>query len=83
MDIPATGIMVMNSMLSVLQEPKPWTRSGMVTVQQQTNIEALKDLRAGEIIPVHNKGNILRFIAKDIPSTGYTTFLPCTKICHL
>ena len=60
----------------VVYNPLPWIRSGLVTIQQQSNIEALKDLRTGEVIPVHNKGNILRFIAKDIPSTGYTTFVP-------
>ena len=60
----------------LVYNPLPWIRSGIVTIQQQTNIEALKDLRTGEIIPVHNIGNILRFIAKDIPSTGYATFVP-------
>lgn len=60
----------------VVFNPLPWVRSGLVTILQDNNIEALKDLRTGEIIPVHNKGNILRFIAKDIPSTGYSTFVP-------
>jgi alpha-mannosidase len=60
----------------VVFNPLPWVRSGMVTILQENKIEALKDLRTGEIIPVHNKGNILRFIAKDIPSTGYATFVP-------
>ncbi|MFA5818741.1 MAG: hypothetical protein WC854_05630 [Bacteroidales bacterium] len=60
----------------VVFNPLPWVRSGMVTILAENNIEALKDLRTGEIIPVDNKGNILRFIAKDIPSTGYATFVP-------
>jgi alpha-mannosidase len=60
----------------VVFNPLPWSRSGLVTIQAINKIEALKDLRSGEIIPVDNKGNILRFIAKDIPSTGYATFVP-------
>lgn len=60
----------------VVFNPLPWVRSGLVTIQAINKIEALKDLRTGEIIPVVNKGNILRFIAKNIPSSGYATFVP-------
>ena len=60
----------------VVFNPLPWIRSGVVSIQERNKIEALKDLRTGEIIPVDNKGNILRFIAKDIPSGGYATFVP-------
>ena len=60
----------------VVFNPLPWVRSGLVTIQEKNDIEALKDLRTGEIIPIDNKGNILRFIAKDIPSTGYATYVP-------
>jgi alpha-mannosidase len=60
----------------VVFNPLPWVRSGNVTIQALNKISSLKDLRTGEIIPVDNKGNILRFIAKDIPSSGYATFVP-------
>ena len=60
----------------VVYNSLPWIRSGAVTILQQNNIEALKDLRTGEVIPVHNEGNVLKFIAKDIPSAGYSTFIP-------
>lgn len=60
----------------VVYNPLPWVRSGLVTILQKNNIEALENLSTGEIIPVHNKGNIFRFIAKDIPSSGYATFVP-------
>ena len=60
----------------VVFNPLPWIRSGIVTVLQQTKIEALKDLRTGEIVQVSNEGNVLKFIAKDIPSSGYTTYIP-------
>jgi hypothetical protein len=60
----------------VVYNPLPWIRSGIVIVQQQTTIEALKDLGTGEIVQVSNEGNILKFIAKDIPPGGYTTYVP-------
>ena len=69
-NVPGQRIVVFN--------PLPWIRSGLITIQAISKIEALKDLRTGEIIPVDNKGNILRFIAKDIPSAGYATFVPAT-----
>jgi hypothetical protein len=65
-----------NGQRIVVYNPLPWIRSGIITIQQQNKIEALKDLRTGEIIPVHSKGNILRFIAKDVPSSGYTSYVP-------
>ena len=60
----------------VVYNSLPWIRSGAVTILQQNNIESLKDLRTGEVIPVHNEGNVLMFVAKNIPSGGYTTYVP-------
>ncbi len=60
----------------VVYNPLSWKRSGLVSVQRSNNVKALKDLRTGEVIPVDNKGNVLRFVAKDIPSMGYCTFVP-------
>ena len=60
----------------VVYNPLPWTRSGMITIKQQSKIEALRDLRTGEVHKVHNQGNILRFVAKYVPSSGYTTYVP-------
>jgi hypothetical protein len=60
----------------VVYNPLPWVRSGTVTILHQSDIKALKDLRTGVVIPVHNQGNVLKFIARDIPSTGYSTFVP-------
>ena len=62
----------------VVYNPLPWIRSGAVTILHQSDIKALKDLRTGEVIPVHNQGNVLKFIAKNIPSSGYSTFVPIT-----
>lgn len=67
-NVPGQRIVVFN--------PLPWVRTGMVTVKQETKIEALRELRTGKIIPVHNKGKVLRFIAGNVPSSGYTTYIP-------
>ena len=64
----------------VVFNPLPWVRTGIVTVQQQTKIEALKDLRTGEIIEITNEGNVIKFIAKDIPPSGYTTYVPVAGV---
>ena len=60
----------------VVYNSLPWIRSGEVTVLHQSDIKALKNIQSGEILPVHNHGNVLKFIAKDIPASGYTTFIP-------
>jgi len=64
----------------VVFNPLPWERSGLITVQHSTNIRALKDLRTGKIFPVDNRDNILRFVAENIPSSGYTTFIPAEPV---
>lgn len=60
----------------VVYNPLPWKRTGLVYIQQKNKIRALKDLRTGKILPVDNQGNVLRFIAKKVPSMGYCTYLP-------
>ncbi len=60
----------------VVYNPLPWPRTGMVTVLSGSGIKALKDLRTDEILPVTNEGNVLQFLARDIPSLGYCTFVP-------
>jgi hypothetical protein len=60
----------------VVFNPLPWERSGLITVQHNTKIGALKDLRTGKISPVENRDNILRFVAEKIPASGYTTYVP-------
>lgn len=60
----------------VVYNSLPWTRTGMVTIKQASKIEALKNVKTGEIVPVHNAGNVIRFIAKNVPSSGYTSYVP-------
>ena len=40
------------------------------------NATSLKDIATGEIIDLTNKGNVVRFIAKDVPAMGYKSYMP-------
>ena len=56
----------------------PWQRSGMVMLGENSQWNkgtVVKDLQTGEMYPLANKDNILRFYAKDIPAMGYRTYL--------
>jgi hypothetical protein len=59
--------------------PLPWKRNGQVNLQIQSvilkNATSLKDLSSGEIIDLSNKGNVIRFIAKDVPAMGYKSYV--------
>ncbi|RBL90107.1 glycoside hydrolase family 38 N-terminal domain-containing protein [Chitinophaga flava] len=57
--------------------PLPWTRGGLVTLHASSDWNpgnAVKDIATGEIIPVSNKNNVIQFIAKDIPASGYRNY---------
>ena len=56
-----------------------WQRTGMVKLQilsNQIQGNGLKDLFSGKIIPFTNNGNVIHFIAEDIPAMGYKTYVP-------
>jgi len=61
----------------------PWQRTGMVKLQMRSNNiqgNALKDLSSGEIISLSNKGNVICFIAEDVPAMGYKTYVPVESL---
>jgi len=62
--------------------PLPWNRDGLVILQTHSgnlkNATALKDMATGDIIDITDKGNVVRFIAKDVPSMGYKSYIPIT-----
>jgi len=61
----------------VVYNPLPWERSDLVTVQTRWSLKkALKNMATGEIVPVSGSENIFQFHANNIPSMGYTTFVP-------
>jgi len=59
--------------------PLPWPRTGVVELLYHSGYisgKTLRDASSGEIIPFTNKGNVIRFIANDVPAMGYRTYLP-------
>jgi alpha-mannosidase len=60
--------------------PLPWKRDGVVVLQMLSanlkNATSLKDLETGEIIDLSNKGNVIMFVARGVPSMGYKTYVP-------
>lgn len=59
----------------VVYNPLPWKRTGTVRVQAASTLKALRDLRTDKILPVTNEGNVLQFLAHDVPALGYCTFV--------
>ncbi|TDW95912.1 hypothetical protein [Dinghuibacter silviterrae] len=65
-DVSGKRILVYNEL--------PWSRDGVVTVKESSPGSAVKDLRTGEVIPVSNEDNIIRFTAKNVPPMGYACY---------
>jgi alpha-mannosidase len=59
--------------------PLPWKRNGLVVLQTSSgNLKgatSLKDIASGRIIDITNSGNIIRFIAENVPAMGYKSYL--------
>lgn len=58
--------------------PLPWQRSGVVTIKAPSSSHkgtAIKDVETGEVIPFSNEKNILQFMAKDVPASGYRNYI--------
>jgi hypothetical protein len=56
----------------------PWQRDGLVTLHVASEWNpgnAVKDLETGQIIPVSNEKNVIQFVAKDIPASGYRNYV--------
>lgn len=59
----------------------PWTRNGRVSFfagiyQKNFNIYGVKEAESGEVIPVYNDRNLVSFEARNIPASGYKTYIP-------
>ena len=53
----------------------PWQRDGLVTLHASNRGNAVKDIETGEIIPVSNEKNIIEFVARNIPASGYRNYV--------
>ncbi len=61
----------------VVYNPLPWERSGLVTVQTNSDLKkALKNVTTGEIIHFSKDHNIYRFNVSHVPPMGYATLIP-------
>lgn len=56
----------------------PWQRDGLVTLHASSEWNAgnaVKDIETGQIIPISNENNIIQFVAKNIPASGYRNYV--------
>jgi alpha-mannosidase len=59
----------------------PWKRDGLVTLHAASEWNpgnAVKDIETGEIIPISNEKNMMQFVAKNIPASGYRNYVLIT-----
>jgi hypothetical protein len=60
----------------VVFNPLPWKRSGVVTVTAGTDrVAQLKCVDDGQTVPVGVDGQTIHFVARDVPSLGYRTYV--------
>ncbi len=60
-----------------------YNRDGLVTIHQNSgwfSYKAVMDVETGEVIPMVNVNNVMRFQARNIPASGYKTYLPVEEI---
>lgn len=62
----------------VVFNPLPWKRSGVPVFADAASVRAgaLRDVETGRVFPVERDGDRIRFLAEDIPSQGYRTYVP-------
>ena len=63
----------------VVYNPLPWKRSGRVRIPHNSEwfkYQAIEDVESGNIIKIANKNNVIEFLAENIPSYGYKTYIP-------
>jgi hypothetical protein len=61
----------------VVYNPLPWQRDGLVSLKLEGDaIRALKPAEGGAVLPAETSGELLRFVARDVPPMGYRTYVP-------
>ena len=58
----------------VVFNPLPWTRDDVVTVSGEFGEDSLLQTDDGTKTPADLRGNMLRFVARGVPSFGYRTY---------
>ena len=62
----------------VVFNPLPWKRSHVPVCVDAGKVSAaaLRDVETGRVLPVERDGSRIRFLANDMPSQGYRTYVP-------
>jgi hypothetical protein len=62
----------------VVFNPLPWKRSDVPVCADAGKVraDALRDTETGRVFPVERDGSWIRFLADDLPSQGYRTYVP-------
>ena len=61
----------------VVFNPLPWKCDGLVLLQNAgMSCDAVRDVESEAICPVEQRGDQLRFFARDVPPMGYRTYVP-------
>ncbi|MEI7902282.1 MAG: hypothetical protein WCK89_18675, partial [bacterium] len=62
----------------VVFNPLPWkqTRVPVCVYAGKILADALRDVETGRVIPMEHDGGQIRFLADDLPSQGYKTYVP-------
>ncbi|MEI6177437.1 MAG: hypothetical protein WCS43_11145 [Verrucomicrobiota bacterium] len=62
----------------VVFNPLPWKRNHVPVCADAGNIraDALRDVETGHVLPVERDGSRIRFLADEVPSQGYRTYVP-------
>ena len=66
----------------VVYNPLPWKRSGWISLKHSSDwfpAKVLKDPETGKNITISNAGNVISFLAEDIPAGGYKTYVPVSE----
>jgi alpha-mannosidase len=62
----------------VVFNPLPWKRSQVPVCVDAGKVraDALRDVETGRVFPVERDGSRIRFLADDVPSQGFRTYVP-------
>ena len=64
----------------VVFNPLPWNRDGIVTLPDALPlVAAMKPIGADETSPVYVRGRMREFLARDVPASGYRTYVPVDR----
>jgi hypothetical protein len=65
---------------AVVFNPLPWTRDAVVEVRiPEGKWEAVRNVATGRVTAVEQQGDVIRFLAAQLPPAGYSTYVPMRR----